>query len=160
MLAVCAALYAFLRLMRPGQFMLAVADNPDLAELYGIAKDRVYLITMLIAGALGAVAMFLYGTRAQVQPTTSIDLLLFAIAASVIGGIGNIWGAALTAFVLALLQNASVLFIPSEWQGFLLYIVLFLAIVLFPQGVHFRKISQLFHRLFPRRLDNTHPKDA
>jgi branched-subunit amino acid ABC-type transport system permease component len=160
MLAVCAALYAFLRLMRPGQFMLAVADNPDLAELYGIDKDRVYLITMLIAGALGAVAMFLYGTRAQVQPTTSIDLLLFAIAASVIGGIGNIWGAALTAFVLALLQNASVLFIPSEWQGFLLYIVLFLAIVLFPQGVHFRKISQLFRRLFLSRLDSTHPKDA
>ena len=160
MLAVCAALYAFLRLSRPGQFMLAVADNPDLAELYGIAKDRVYLTTMLIAGALGAVAMFLYGTRAQVQPTTAIDLLLFAIAASVIGGIGNIWGAACTAFVLALLQNSSVLFIPSEWQGFLLYIVLFLAIVFFPQGVHFRKIRQLFGQLNLRRPDRTLPKDA
>lgn len=142
MLAVCIALYAFLRLTRPGQFMVAVADNPDLAELYGIAKDRVYLISILIAGALSAVAMFLYGTRAQVQPTTSVDLLLFAIAASVIGGIGNIWGAAATAIVLAVLQNASVLFIPSEWQGFLLYIVLFLAVVFFPQGVHFRKIPQ------------------
>jgi len=160
MVATCAMLYAFLRLTRPGQFMVAVADNPDLAELYGIAKDRVYLTSMLIAGALSAVAMFLYGTRAQVQPTTSIDLLLFAIAASVIGGIGNIWGAAATAIVLALLQNASVLFIPSEWQGFLLYIVLFLAIVFFPQGVHFRKISQLFARLNLRPSDGTQAKDA
>ena len=160
MLAVCAAIYAFLRFTRPGQFMVAVADNPDLAELYGIAKDRVYLISMLIAGALSAVAMFLYGTRAQVQPTTSIDLLLFAIAASVIGGIGNIWGAAATAVVLALLQNASVLFIPSEWRGFLLYIVLFLAIVFFPQGVHFQKILQITARLNLRRSNPTQAKDA
>jgi branched-subunit amino acid ABC-type transport system permease component len=160
MLAACAALYAFLRLTRPGQFMVAVADNPDLAELYGIVNDRIYLISMLIAGALGAVAMFLYGTRAQVQPTTSIDLLLFAIAASVIGGIGNIWGAACTAIVLALLQNTSVLFIPSEWQGFLLYIVLFLAIVFFPQGIHFRKISQIFGGLKLRKLDNANKIDA
>ncbi len=160
MLAACAALYAFIRLTRPGQFMVAVADNPDLAELYGIGKDRVYLISMLIAGALSAVAMFLYGTRAQVQPTTSIDLVLFAIAASVIGGIGNIWGAAATAIVLALLQNASVLFIPSEWQGFLLYIVLFLAIVFFPQGVHFRKISQMINRLNLGRSSPAQTKDA
>jgi branched-subunit amino acid ABC-type transport system permease component len=160
MLSACVALYGFLRLTRPGQFMVAVADNPDLAELYGISRDRVYLISMLIAGALSAVAMFLYGTRAQVQPTTSIDLLLFAIAASVIGGIGNIWGAAATAIALALLQNASVLFIPSEWRGFLLYIVLFLAIVFFPQGVHFRMISQMVERLSPRRSDGSRAKGA
>lgn len=159
-LAACLALYAFLRLTRSGQFMVAVADNPDLAELYGIAKDRVYLFSLLIAGALSTIAMFLYGTRAQVQPTTSIDLLLFAIAASVIGGIGNIWGAAATALVLALLQNASVLFIPSEWQGFLLYIVLFLAIVFFPQGVHFRKFSRIVAVLKPRDSGPTQIKDA
>ena len=33
------------------------------------------------------------------------------------------------------MQNGSVLFIPSEWQGFLLYAFLFLAIVFFPKGV-------------------------
>ena len=160
MLATCIALYAFLRLTRPGQFMVAVADNPDLAELYGIAKGRVYLISILIAGALSAVAMFLYGTRAQVQPTTSIDLLLFAIAASVIGGIGNIWGAAATAIVLAVLQNASVLFIPSEWQGFLLYIVLFLAVVFFPEGIHFRAVPRWLARLGARRAGGTQAKGA
>ena len=104
--------------------------------------------------------MFLYGTRAQVQPTTSIEFLLFAIAASVIGGIGNIWGAACTAVVLALVQNGSVLFIPSEWQGFLLYIVLFLAIVFFPQGIRLRKNVQFFRRLTLRQPDRIHPKDA
>lgn len=134
-LASVAVLFGFLRFSRTGQFMIAVADNPDLAELYGIAKERIYLATMLTAGVLVAIGMFLYGTRAQVQPTTSIDLMLFAIAATIIGGIGNLWGAALTAVVLGIVQNSSVLFIPSEWQGFLLYLFLFAAIVFLPNGI-------------------------
>jgi branched-subunit amino acid ABC-type transport system permease component len=135
MILCVATLFGFLRFARTGQFMIAVADNPDLAELYGIAKERVYLATMLTAAVLVAIGMFLYGTRAQVQPTTSIDLMLFAIAATIIGGIGNLWGAAITAVVLGLVQNASVLFLPSEWQGFLLYVFLFFAIVFLPNGI-------------------------
>ena len=129
------ALFVFLRVTRWGQFMLAVADNADLAELYGIRKSRVFLLTVLIAGALVAVGMFLYGSRAQVQPMTTLDLMLFAVVATIIGGIGNLGGAAAAALVLGVIQNASILVIPSQWQGFLLYAVLFLAIIFFPQGV-------------------------
>ncbi len=130
-----AGLFAFLRFTRSGQFMIAVADNPDLAEFYGITKDRIHVITMIVAGLLVGLAMFMYGSRAQVQAMSSIELLLFAIAATIIGGIGNLPGTAITAVVLGMVQNASVLFIPSEWQGFLLYGFLFLAIVFFPKGV-------------------------
>ena len=136
MATVLVALWAFLRFTRWGQFMIAVADNADLAELYGIKKDRVMLVSMAIAGAICAVGMFLYGTRAQVQPSAATELMLFAVAATIIGGIGNLWGAALAAVVLGLVQNSSILFIPSAWQGFMLYAFLFLAIVLFPRGFH------------------------
>jgi branched-subunit amino acid ABC-type transport system permease component len=139
-----AALFAFIHLTRAGQFMTAVADNADLAELYGIAKSKVYMTTMIVAGLLVGLGMFLYGTRAQVQPTTSFDVMLFAVVATIIGGIGNLWGAAIAAFALVLLQNSSILFIPSEWQGFLLYIFLFLAIIFFPNGI---KLPQRLHAL-------------
>jgi len=129
------ALFAFLYVTRWGQFILAVADNPGLAELYGIKKQRVYLLSVLIAGGLVAVGMFLYGSRAQVQPMTSLDLMLFATVATIIGGIGNLGGAAAAALALDVLQNASILVIPSQWQGFLLFAVLFLAIVFFPRGI-------------------------
>ena len=133
-LAVLGSLWAFLRFSRYGQFMIAVADNGDLAELYGIRKDRVLMISMLIAGAIVAIGMFLYGSRAQVQPAAATELMLFAVAATILGGIGNIWGAALAAVILGIVQNSSILFIPSAWQGFLLYAFLFFAIVLFPSG--------------------------
>jgi len=37
--------------------------------------------------------------------------------------------------VLGVVQNASILVIPSEWQGFLLYVFLFATIIFLPQGI-------------------------
>ena len=128
------SLWAFLRFTRYGQFMLAVADNADLAELYGIQKDKVLMVSMLIAAMIVAIGMFLYGSRAQVQAAAATELMLFAVAATILGGIGSIWGAGMAAIILGIVQNSSILFIPSAWQGFLLYAFLFFAIVLFPRG--------------------------
>jgi branched-subunit amino acid ABC-type transport system permease component len=125
----------FLRLTRWGQFMVAVSDNPSLAELYGIHRGSVYMLTMLIAAMFITIGMFLYGSRAQVQPLTSLELMLFAALATILGGIGRIGGAALAAVLLGIVQNSSILVIPSEWQGFLLYVFLFVTIIFFPQGI-------------------------
>lgn len=137
-------LFGFMRFTRLGQFMIGVADNQDLAELYGINKRQVFLATMLIAGAFVALGMFLYGTRAQVLPQTGLSLMLFAIAATIMGGIGNIAGAAIAAVILGVIQNASILVISSEWQGFLLYVFLFLAIVFFPNGLRLPRRRRRF----------------
>lgn len=133
-LTVLGSLWAFLKYSRNGQFMLAVADNADLAELYGIEKDRILMLSMVLAGVIVSIGMFLYGSRAQVQAAAATELMLFAVAATILGGIGNIWGAAIAAVVLGIVQNSSILFIPSAWQGFLLFAFLFFAIVLFPRG--------------------------
>lgn len=145
-IAVLGGLWAFLRFTRYGQFMIAVADNADLAELYGIRKDRVLMVSMLVAGLICGIGMFLYGTRAQVQPAAATELMLFAVAATILGGIGNIWGAALAAVILGVVQNSSILFIPSAWQGFLLYAFLFFAIVLFPSGFRLPERSKSLKR--------------
>ena len=52
-----------------------------------------------------------------------------------LGGMGNVFGAAAAAVVLALVQSYSVLVIPSVWQNMVLYAFLFVTILFFPQGV-------------------------
>lgn len=143
-LVMLALLFGFMRFTRIGQFMVGVADNTDLAELYGVNKRQIFLVTVLMAGALVAVGMFLYGTRAQVLPQTGLSLMLFAIAATIIGGIGNLAGAAIAAVILGVIQNSSILVIPSEWQGLLLYVFLFLAIVFFPNGLRMARRRRRF----------------
>ena len=138
------SLWLFLRFTKWGQFMVAVSDNATLAELYGINRRMVYLLTMLIAAVFVTAGMFLYGTRAQVQPLSSLEMMLFAALATILGGIGRIGGAALAAVLLGIVQNSSILVIPSEWQGFLLYVFLFTTIIFFPQGI---RLPQRVRRL-------------
>lgn len=130
----CAALYAYLRYSRQGQFLIAVADNGELAELYGISANRAYVIAMVIAAALVSVGIYLYGTRASMIPNAPLELMLLAVIATILGGIGSIVGAGLAAVFLSLLQSASILVIPSQWQSSLTYLVLFVVILFFPTG--------------------------
>src|SRR5262249_43711347 len=76
-LSLLLVLWLFLRFNRWGQFMMAVSDNAGLAELYGINRRQVYMLAMLIAATFSTAGMFLYGSRAQVQPLTSLEMMLF-----------------------------------------------------------------------------------
>jgi branched-chain amino acid transport system permease protein len=127
-------LLGFLRFHREGQFLIAVADNGPLAELYGISAKRAYLIAMVIASIFVCVGMYLFGTRAGVIPTTPLELLLVAVIATLLGGIGRIFSAALAAVVISLVQSFSVLVIASVWQSLVLYGFLFFTILAFPRG--------------------------
>jgi branched-chain amino acid transport system permease protein len=133
-LVVCAALAAYLRFTRQGQFMFAVADNPALAELYGISANRAILAAMAIAAALASVGVYLYGTRASMIPNAPLDLMLLAVIATILGGLGSLAGAAGAAVFLSILQSGSILFIASQWQSSLTYFVLFVVILFFPTG--------------------------
>lgn len=134
-----AALYVLLKRTHHGKFMVAVADNPHLSRLYGIDVRRVYALTFVVASVLVVAAMYLFGTRASMNPNTPLEMMLFAVIAALLGGMGNVFGAAGAALFLALLRSFSILVIPSAWQGVILYALLFVTILFFPNGVRFRR---------------------
>ena len=136
---VMGALYIVLNRTRQGQFMVAVADNPHLSRLYGINVRSVYALTFVIASVLVCAGMYLFGTRASMVPNTPLEMMLFAVIAALLGGMGNVFGAAVAAMFLALLRAFSILVIPSAWQGLILYALLFITILAFPQGVKLRR---------------------
>jgi branched-subunit amino acid ABC-type transport system permease component len=130
-----AALNLVLRLTRDGQFMIAVADNAKLAEIYGISATRAYMLSGAIAAVLLTAGIYLYGTRGGVTPDLPLSLVLTAVIGTLMGGLGRVFAAGLAAVLLALLQSFSILVIPSKWQALLLYGVLFGALILFPRGI-------------------------
>jgi branched-chain amino acid transport system permease protein len=137
-LALMSLLFFIMRRTRHGQYMTAVADNPHLSRLYGVNVRRVYALTFVIAAVLIAAAMYLFGTRAAMVPNTPLEMMLFAVIAALLGGMGNVFGAAIAAVLLGLLRAFSILVIPSAWQSLILYALLFVTILFFPQGVRLR----------------------
>jgi branched-chain amino acid transport system permease protein len=133
--ALVAALYVFLNRTKPGQFMIAVADNAELAETYGISKRRYYELTMVIAAVLINTAIYLFGSKLALYPELSVHMMLFAVAATILGGIGNVFSAGIAALVIVVVQQMSILFIGSRWQPLLIFVILFVTIIFFPRGV-------------------------
>jgi branched-chain amino acid transport system permease protein len=138
------ALQLFLRFGKEGQFLIAVADNAKLAELYGISARRAYRVTAAIAGILITLAMYLAGARSGITPNSAMELILTAVIGTLLGGMGRVFMGGLASLVLALIQSYSVLVIGSRWQNLLIYGFLFVAIILFPRGIHLprRRISR------------------
>jgi len=130
-----ALLFVVMKRTRHGQYMIAAADNPHLSRLYGVNVRRVYALTFVLAAVLIAAAMYLFGTRASMVPNTPLEMMLFAVIAALLGGMGNVFGAAVAAVFLGLLRAFSILVIPSAWQSLILYALLFITILFFPQGV-------------------------
>ena len=134
-----AALYLFLHFTRPGQFMIAVADNADLAEIYGIDKQAAFRLAMVIAAVFITAAMYIFGARLALFPELTLHVMIFAVTATILGGIGSIFGAAAAAVSISILQQFSVLVVDSRWQPLLVSALLFVAIVFFPQGVKLKR---------------------
>jgi branched-subunit amino acid ABC-type transport system permease component len=128
------SLYALLRWSKPGKFMIAVSNNDRLAELYGISSRQAYALSIIVAAILCTFGMYILGTKIAVYPHLSLALILFAVAATVMGGIGNVFSAAIAAVSLSFLQGFSVLIIPSRWQNLLLFFFFFMIIIFMPSG--------------------------
>ncbi len=129
------ALYLFLRFTRAGQFMIAVADNADLAEVYGISKSQSYALAMVIAALFITAAMYLFGSKLAVYPELTLHIMIFAVAATILGGIDRVFAAAAAALGINVLQQLSVLVMESRWQPLIVFSILFIAIIFFPRGI-------------------------
>ena len=128
-------LFLFLRLTRAGQYMIAVADNADLAEVYGISKSQSYALAMVIATLFITVAMYVFGSKLAVYPELTLHMMIFAVVATILGGIGRVFAAAAAALGISVLQQLSVLVMDSRWQPLIVFSILFIAIIFFPSGI-------------------------
>jgi branched-chain amino acid transport system permease protein len=133
--ALTLALLLFLRFTRAGQYMIAVADNADLAEVYGISRAQSYVLAMLIAALFITAAMYVFGSKLAVYPELTLHMMIFAVVATILGGIDRVFAAAVAALGINVLQQLSVLVMDSRWQPLIVFSILFVAIVFFPRGI-------------------------
>jgi rhamnose transport system permease protein len=118
----------FLRYTRIGRQIYAIGSNPDAATFYGLKVSRVILGAYVLCGALTGLAGFLFAARSSyVVPWFAQGLEMEVIGAVVVGGVsvlggsGNVVGAALGAIVLATMDNGLILIGMHEVVRQLLY---------------------------------------
>jgi branched-chain amino acid transport system permease protein len=123
---------------RMGRAMRATAGDPDTARLMGINPDRVIVVTFIIGAALAGIAGVLYGSY-----ITNVDNLIgfqngiFAFTAAVLGGIGNLRGAVIGAFIIGLIKTLAGQYMPggTAYDYVWIFMLLILVLVFRPQGL-------------------------
>jgi branched-chain amino acid transport system permease protein len=122
---------------RLGTAMRAVAFNPTAAALVGVNIDRVISFTFAIGSGLAAAGGILYATNyPSIDPLMGTLPGLKAFVAAVLGGIGNIAGAALGGLVLGIVET----FIAgsagwSTYKDAIAFAVLILILLFRPSGL-------------------------
>ena len=117
----------------------AVSFNTDTAALMGIPVDRVISMTFVIGAMLAAAAGFMnamkYPLLNQPAHTQWVLLGLKAFVAAVIGGIGNIRGAVLGGFIIAIVEQFGGLYISSSFRDVYVFGLLILILLVRPSGL-------------------------
>ena len=103
-IAIIGGLQLFLAKTMMGRSIRATAMDPDTAGVVGIDPKRASALAAAIAMATVAVAGMFLGMRATFEPYSGATQLLFAFEATVIGGIGSLWGTLIGGIVLAIAQ--------------------------------------------------------
>jgi branched-chain amino acid transport system permease protein len=121
---------------RIGTAMRALSFNPVAASLVGVNNDRVISFTFALGSALAAAGGILYASNyPSIDPLMGTLPGLKAFVAAVLGGIGNIAGAAVGGVVLGLVETAVVALGGSTYRDAVAFGVLILILLFRPNGL-------------------------
>jgi branched-chain amino acid transport system permease protein len=132
---VVAVFWFFMTYTRTGRAIRAVAQDETGALIVGIGLNGILMLTMSLSCVLAAIAgaglLFMYPS----YPSMGLEPLYMAWFVVILAGLGNVLGAVMGAFIVALLKVLTVEYIGSGWD-FVVPSALIIAILIFkPSGI-------------------------
>lgn len=126
-----------------GMAMRATSFDVATVPLMGISANRIINLTFVLGAALAGAAGVLYSAAYPVVSATMGALVGWkAFVAAVVGGIGNLRGAVVGAYVLGAVEVLTVAFLPSTYRDFIVYSMLLVILIFKPYGLLGRPPNQ------------------
>ena len=122
-----------------GKAVRAIGDDEEVSKVVGINTTVVIAVVFFIGAIYAAAAGVLSGHDTAIQPRMGLLLLLKGWIASVVGGIGNIYGAIVGGFVLGLIEQFGIWDLAGEWKDAISFVLLILFLSFWPNGLLPRK---------------------
>ncbi len=126
----------FLRATITGRRIRAIAEDPRTATLLGIEVDRIVPMIFVFSGIFTALGGVLFSVNyLQVSPFMGEGVGFKGIAAMIIGGMGNIWGAVLGGLLIGLAEVMSITFLGASTVNITVYGLLLVILLIRPEGL-------------------------
>jgi branched-chain amino acid transport system permease protein len=119
-----------------GMAMRAISWDKSYVPLMGISVNLIISITFAIGAGLAGAAGTMYGLAYPViDPYMGILIGWKAFIAAVVGGIGNVRGAMIGAFILGGVEIMVVALLPSTYRDLVVFSLLLALIIVRPHGI-------------------------
>lgn len=137
--AVVLVMYLFLSRSYLGAAIRAISQDREIMALMGVDTKKLYLMTSALGGGLAGLAAVLLALQYDVHPFIGLSFGPITFIICVMGGLGNMVGGFLAAFVFSELITIGGYFADLEW-GYVLAFVFFIATMFVrPEGLFARK---------------------
>jgi branched-chain amino acid transport system permease protein len=138
-LAGMVAVYLFLSRTYTGTAIRAIAQDRQIMPLMGVDTRRIYLVTSAIGGGLAGLASCLLVLQYDVHPFIGLTFGPITFMICVLGGLGNMIGGFVAAFVFAEIISIGGLYMDLEW-GYVFAFVFFIVMMFIrPRGLLARR---------------------
>lgn len=138
-IVVCAAVVYLVKRTKMGVAMRSISYDSEVAETLGINTESIIVITFIIAAALAGIAAIQWGLLfGSVQASMGAYPVIDAFVASVLGGIGNVFGAMIAGYILGIGGTLFIAFLPADMVGLrplFVWILFFILIIFKPSGI-------------------------
>ena len=130
-----AILFFFLNKTRLGRAIRATSYDRETAYLMGIDVYRAIQITFIFAGAMAGLAGVFLGITYTLTAQLGANIVVKGFISSIIGGLGNVWGAVIGAFLLGIVENILIYFVGSGWSPVFIFAIMLVFLLVRPQGL-------------------------
>lgn len=127
--------YFLIEKSRLGRAMRATFQDKDAAQVVGVNVKGIYTVTFALGSSMAAVTGALLAPVFLVAPTMGDLASLKAFAIVILGGLGNLVGAALGGFALALIEEFGAGYISTAYRDAFGFLVILLVLLFRPQGL-------------------------
>lgn len=138
-IGVAVAGFVFLRLLLSrtsfGKAVRAVGDDEEVSRVVGINTTAVIAAVFFLGAVFAALAGLLSGHDTAIQPRMGLLLLVKGWIASVVGGMGNLYGAIVGGFTLGLVEQFGIWDLAGEWKDVISFVVLIFFLSFWPTGL-------------------------
>jgi len=125
-----------------GIALRASMENPYLAEIMGVNIEHTRIFSWILSGALASLAGSLLPFRQEIVPASGTIIIVSIFAASIVGGLTNIYGALVGGYVVGISESLVTYELTFIFgSGILLYskvvslTILVLTLIFIPKGI-------------------------
>lgn len=130
-----AALWLFLKRTYLGAAIRAISMDREVMPLMGVDPSRIYILTSALGGGLAGLGACLLAMLYDIHPAVGVSFGPLVFMVCVMGGLGNMFGGFIAAFIFAEFIALGGFYLEVEW-GYVLAFAFFIAMmILRPQGI-------------------------